>query len=179
MTAGRAPRRPRVLFLTESFRPVLGGGETHIRELSRRLVGGRASAPTVVTRRTDAAWPAEEDLDGVARAARRPVGRRPRRQVRDGARAPCGALRHGGAALRRAGGARARACSACPACVAGAWANRPVVLQPEVNGEMSGEVYTWGTALDRPLPRALVSGAVRAAQPAAARRGGRRRHVAR
>jgi glycosyltransferase involved in cell wall biosynthesis len=31
-----------------------------------------------------------------------------------------------------------------------------VVLQPEVNGELSGEVYTWGTPLDRPPLRGLV-----------------------
>jgi glycosyltransferase involved in cell wall biosynthesis len=36
-----------------------------------------------------------------------------------------------------------------------------VVMQPEVNGELSGEVYTWGTALDRPLPRRFVRGATR------------------
>jgi glycosyltransferase involved in cell wall biosynthesis len=48
-----------------------------------------------------------------------------------------------------------------PGLLAGAWAGRPVVLQPEVNGELTGEVYTWGTPLDRPLPRALVHGAVR------------------
>jgi len=28
--------------------------------------------------------------------------------------------------------------------------SQAVVFQPEVNGEMSGQVYTWGTALDRP-----------------------------
>jgi glycosyltransferase involved in cell wall biosynthesis len=159
LTGGRTARRPRVLFLTESFWPVLGGGETHIRELSRRLVADGFGAE-VVTRRTEAAWPAAEELDGVAI---RRVG-------------PSGAGRGGKyamvprvlAALRRA----ARRCDVLvvrgtrvlglPGLVAGAWANRPVVLQPEVNGEMSGEVYTWGTALDRPLPRAIVSGAVRA-----------------
>jgi glycosyltransferase involved in cell wall biosynthesis len=34
-------------------------------------------------------------------------------------------------------------------------------MQPEVNGELSGDVYTWGTSLDRPLPRRLVRGATR------------------
>jgi glycosyltransferase involved in cell wall biosynthesis len=37
-----------------------------------------------------------------------------------------------------------------------------VVLQPEVNGELSGEVYTWGTALHRPPLRRVVGALVRA-----------------
>ena len=41
------------------------------------------------------------------------------------------------------------------------WASRPVVLQPEVNGELSGEVYTWGTPLHRSWVRRLVAGLVR------------------
>lgn len=159
MTAGRAPGRPRVLFLTESYWPVLGGGETHIRALSRRLVAAGWGAE-VVTRRTDSSWPAAEEDDGVAI---RRVG-------------PAGAGRGGKyamvpralAALRTS----ARRCDVLvvrgtrvlglPGLVAGAWANRPVVLQPEVNGEMSGEVYTWGTALHRPLPRAAVGRVVAA-----------------
>ena len=39
----------RVLFLTESFHPVLGGGEQHILRLARRLVA-LGDAATVVTR---------------------------------------------------------------------------------------------------------------------------------
>src|SRR5204862_6785572 len=54
----------RVLFLTESFHPVLGGGEGHLRDLSRRLAASGMPA-TVVTRRGDRAWPARETLDGV------------------------------------------------------------------------------------------------------------------
>ena len=54
----------RVLFLTESFHPVLGGGEEHIRALGRRLV--RSGLPaTVVTRRGEPEWAAREDLDMV------------------------------------------------------------------------------------------------------------------
>jgi glycosyltransferase involved in cell wall biosynthesis len=158
LTGGRTARRPRVLFLTESFWPVLGGGETHLRDLSRRLVADGFGAE-VVTRRTDASWAAAEELDGVA--VRR-VG-------------PSGAGRGGKYAMvPRVLGVLRKAARRCdvlvvrgtrvlglPGLVAGAWANRPVVLQPEVNGEMTGEVYTWGTALDRPLPRAIVSVAVR------------------
>src|SRR5262249_2414005 len=70
--AGRRPRRRArlaraltgVLFLTESFHPVLGGGEAHIRDLGRRLAAS-AVAVTVVTRRGEGAWPEREELDGI------------------------------------------------------------------------------------------------------------------
>jgi glycosyltransferase involved in cell wall biosynthesis len=48
-----------------------------------------------------------------------------------------------------------------PGLLAARTGGAAVVMQPEVNGELSGEVYTWGTSLDRPLPRRLVRGATR------------------
>ncbi len=54
----------RVLFLAESFHPVLGGGETHVRRLGAALVAA-GDAATVVTRRGDPSWPAEESLEGI------------------------------------------------------------------------------------------------------------------
>ena len=54
----------RVLFLAESFHPMLGGGETHVRRLGSALVAA-GDAATVVTRRAEAAWPAEERVDGI------------------------------------------------------------------------------------------------------------------
>lgn len=146
--------RPRVLFLTESFWPVLGGGETHIRDLSRRLVAGGWGAD-VLTRRTDAAWPPREEADGVAIERVGPSGPGRAKKYALAARVLPALVR------------RARRCDVLvvrgtrvlglPGLLAGSWANRPVVLQPEVNGEMSGEVYTWGTALHLSLPRRLVS----------------------
>jgi glycosyltransferase involved in cell wall biosynthesis len=47
-----------------------------------------------------------------------------------------------------------------PGLVAGRLAGKAVILQPEVNGEMSGEVYWWGTPLDRPLARSTLGAAV-------------------
>jgi glycosyltransferase involved in cell wall biosynthesis len=142
-----------VLFLTESFHPVLGGGEGHIRQLSRRLAaaGMRAS---VLTRRIDAAWPAEETLDGV-------------RVVRVG---PTGAGRGGKYAMvapvlaalrreRRAFGVlvvRGTRVLGLPGLAAARALGKAVVLQPELNGEMSGEVYTWGTPLHVPAVRRAV-----------------------
>jgi glycosyltransferase involved in cell wall biosynthesis len=136
----------RVLFLTESFHPVLGGGEQHVRELGRRLVEQGCSA-TVVTRRGDPAWAAEEVLDGI-RVRRVP---------------PSGPARRGKYAMTPAAMAALwRECHAhdvivvrgtrvlgLPGLAVGRLAGRPVVLQPEINGEMSGEAYTWGTPLGR------------------------------
>jgi glycosyltransferase involved in cell wall biosynthesis len=147
-----------VLFLTESFHPVLGGGERHILSLSRALV--ETGIPcTVVTRRSEADWPADERLDGV-------------RVLRVG---PSGPARRGKylmapaafrTALREARGhdvlvVRGTRVLGLPGLLAARAAGCAVVMQPEVNGELSGEVYTWGTALDRPVPRRFVRGATR------------------
>ena len=142
-----------VLFLTESFHPVLGGGEGHIRQLSRRLAAAGMPA-SVLTRRIDAAWPAEETLDGV-------------RVVRVG---PTGAGRGGKYAMvapalaalrreRRAFGVlvvRGTRVLGLPGVAAARALGKAVVLQPELNGEMSGEVYTWGTPLHVPAVRRAV-----------------------
>ena len=54
----------RVLFLAESFHPILGGGETHVRRLGKALVSA-GHAATVVTRRACRAWPVQESVDGI------------------------------------------------------------------------------------------------------------------
>jgi len=146
---------PRVLFLTESFHPVLGGGEGHIRALGRGLVEA-GLAVTVMTRRTGREWPAEDVLDGM-------------RVVRLG---PSGAGRTGKFAMVP-GVARAlwrepfdllvvrgTRVLGLPGLLMGRLLGRPVVLQAEVNGELSGAAYTWGTPLqDSPL-RPLATSAV-------------------
>jgi glycosyltransferase involved in cell wall biosynthesis len=149
----------RVLFLTESFHPVLGGGEGHVRDLSRRLAASGMPA-TVVTRRGDRSWPARETLDGVGVVRVPPAG-----PARTGKYAMVPAAM---AALRRAAPAhdvvvvRGTRVLGLPGLLAARMARRPVVLQPEVNGEMTGEVYTWGTALDRPVARRAIGMAVAA-----------------
>jgi glycosyltransferase involved in cell wall biosynthesis len=133
----------RVLFLTESFHPVLGGGEAHIRDLGRRLAATGFGA-TVVTRRGDASWPAREELDGI-RVVRVP---------------PPGPGRPGKylmvpAALHALRGERSRydvvvvrgtRVLGLPGLAAARALGKGVVLQPELNGELSGEAYTWGKA---------------------------------
>jgi glycosyltransferase involved in cell wall biosynthesis len=131
----------RVLFLAESFHPVLGGGETHVRRLGAALVAA-GDAATVVTRRGDPSWPAEEAVEGI-RVVRVP---------------PAGPGRTGKflmvpaafrAVLREARGhdvlvVRGTRVLGLPGLVAGRAAGLGVVMQPETNGELSGEAWTWG-----------------------------------
>jgi glycosyltransferase involved in cell wall biosynthesis len=143
----------RVLFLTESFHPVLGGGEGHIRALGRDLV--RTGTPvTVVTRRGESAWPADDTLEGmrIVRVAPPGPGRAGKYRM----------VPHALAALHRLRAeydvlvVRGTRVLGLPGVVAARAAGKRVILQPEVNGEMSGEVYTWGqpfagTLLDRAI----------------------------
>lgn len=148
---------PRVLFLTESYHPVLGGGETHIRALAGRLARLGWTA-TVLTRRSEPSWPAEERLDGV-RVRRVPPsgpGRTGKYAMVPAALAALG----GEAAGHDLVVVRGTRVLGLPAVVAARALGLRVVLQAEVNGEMSGEVYAWGTALEAPLPRRLLSAAV-------------------
>jgi glycosyltransferase involved in cell wall biosynthesis len=133
----------RVLFLAESFHPVLGGGETHVRRLGSALVAAGDEA-TVVTRRGDASWPSEDVVDGI-RVVRVPPpgpGRSGKflmipaacRAVRREAR------RHDVLVVR---GTRVLG---LPGLLAGRASGLGVVMQPETNGELSGEAWTWGKA---------------------------------
>jgi glycosyltransferase involved in cell wall biosynthesis len=148
----------RVLFLTESFHPVLGGGESHILSLGAALAAAGDGA-LVVTRRTDASWPAEETVRGIRVARVAPSGLGPGRKYR----MVGPALR----AVRRLRAdydvlvVRGTRLLGLPGLVAARAAGRPVVLQAELNGEMTGEVYTWGKPwAEAPLGRA-VRGAAR------------------
>jgi glycosyltransferase involved in cell wall biosynthesis len=115
---------------------------------------------TVVTRRGERAWPAEETLDGVRVVRVPPAG-----PGRTGKYAMVSAAL---LALRREAPAydvlvvRGTRVLGLPGLVAARSARKAVVLQPEVNGELTGQVYTWGTALDRPLPRRAIGTAAAA-----------------
>lgn len=153
------PAAPHVLFLTESFHPVLGGGETHVRRLSSRLVAAGWSA-TVVTRRSRPEWPAHDRLDGIG-------------VVRVG---PSGPARSGkylmvpaatSALLRRELRfdlvvVRGTRVLGVPGLLGGRLRGRPVVLQPEIDGELSGDAFLWGNPLARPPWSHAVRAAVAA-----------------
>jgi glycosyltransferase involved in cell wall biosynthesis len=147
----------RVLFLTESFHPVLGGGETHIRQLGGRLVAMGHEA-TVVTRRGERGWLAEEEVDGIRVRRVPPAG--PGRtgkylMVPAAFRAVLReARRHDVLVIR---GTRVLG---MPGLGAARALGRPAILQPEINGELSGEAFTWGWRRGRalePAVRALVA----------------------
>jgi glycosyltransferase involved in cell wall biosynthesis len=146
----------RVLFLAESFHPTLGGGETHIRRLGSQLVAAGDSA-TVVTRRADAAWPAEETVDGIRVRRTGPPGPGRTGKYRMLPAAFAAALdeapRHHVLVVR---GTRVLG---LPGLVAARVRGRAAVLQPEINGELSGEAFTWG----KPWAEGRKGGAVRAA----------------
>jgi 1,2-diacylglycerol 3-alpha-glucosyltransferase len=131
----------RVLFLAESFHPVLGGGEIHVRRLGAALVAAGERA-TVVTRRSEADWPREDAVDGI-RIVRVPPSGPPRigkylmvpaavRAVRREARGHDVLVVRGTRVLGLPGLLAARACGLA------------VILQPETNGELSGEALSWG-----------------------------------
>ena len=147
----------RVLFLTESFHPTLGGGETHIRRLGSQLAAA-GDAVTVLTRRADAAWPVEEHLDGI----------RVRRVGPPGPGAS-GKYRMLPAALREALREAPRhdvlvvrntRVLGVPGLVAARARGTAVVLQPEINGELSGEAFTWGKPWANGVSGRLVLGLV-------------------
>jgi glycosyltransferase involved in cell wall biosynthesis len=146
----------RVLFLAESFHPVLGGGETHIRRLGTALVAAGEGA-TVVTRRGELSWPAVETLDGIRVVRVPPAG--PGRtgkflMIPAAVRAVLReAPRHDVLVVR---GTRVLG---LPGLAVGRAAGLGVVMQPETNGELSGEAWTWGKAwADGPAGR-LARGA--------------------
>lgn len=137
----------RVLFVTESFHPVLGGGERHIRQLATRLAGSGMPC-SVLTRRGAAHWPAEEWLDGVQVLRVPPVG--PARAGKYLMIAPAAARLARARAQFDVAVVRGTRVLGLPALLATRWAGRALVLQPEISGEMSGEIYTWGTRWHRP-----------------------------
>ena len=131
----------RVLFLTESFHPTLGGGETHVRRLGAQLVAA-GDAVTVLTRRADASWPAEDSLDGMRVRRVGPPGPSASGKYR---MLPA-AFRE---ALAEAGRhdvlvVRSTRVLGVPGLLAARARGMPAILQPEINGELSGEAFTWG-----------------------------------
>ncbi len=147
----------RVLFLTESFHPTLGGGETHIRRLGAQLVAA-GDAATVVTRRADASWPAEERLDGIRVRRVPPPGPGASGKYRMLPGALAAAL--GEAAAHDVLVVRGTRVLGLAGLLAARARGAAVVMQPETNGELSGEAFTWGKAWSDGIPGDAVRGAV-------------------
>jgi glycosyltransferase involved in cell wall biosynthesis len=131
----------RVLFLAESFHPVLGGGETHVRRLGAALVAA-GDAATVVTRRGERDWPAEEVVEGIRVVRVPPAG-----PARTGKFLMIPAATR--AVLREARDhdvlvVRGTRVLGLPGLATARASGLGVVMQPETNGELSGEAWTWG-----------------------------------
>jgi glycosyltransferase involved in cell wall biosynthesis len=135
----------RVLFVAKSFYPVCGGGERHVQDLSAALVAAGLAA-TVLTRRSERAWPSAETLNGV-------------RILRVG---PSGPGRIGKYAMvpnvlaamwrERAQYDVVNVCGTrvlgLPVLLAAQALGKPVALQADMSGELTGEIYVWGTSLN-------------------------------
>jgi glycosyltransferase involved in cell wall biosynthesis len=150
-------RAPHVLFLTESFHPVLGGGETHVRRLGAQLAAGGWPV-TVVTRRSQPDWARQERLDDLDVVRVEPSGPARRGKYLMVPRAAAELVRP-----RRRFDlvvVRGTRVLGLPGLLCARWRGVPVVLQPEINGELSGAAYVWGTPLDRAPWRHAVSAAV-------------------
>jgi glycosyltransferase involved in cell wall biosynthesis len=143
----------RLLFLTESFHPILGGGEQHIRRLAGALA--KEGFPcTVLTRRASLDLPAEEYFEGIRVLRVLPAGPgRPGkyRMVPRVVRALYRERKTFDILVVR--GTRVLG---LPGLLCARALGKRLVLQPELNGEFSGDVYTFGTRLDRGLGRLAV-----------------------
>lgn len=148
---------PRILYLTESFHPVLGGGERHVREVGSRLAASGVSV-TVVARRGDAAWPQEETLDGM-RVLRVPPPGTGRSRKYAMVLPAMGVLRRERKSYDVVIVPGTRVLG-LPALLLARALRKRVVLQAEINGEMSGEIYTWGTVAHLPAVRRAVAAGV-------------------
>ena len=131
----------RVLFLTESFHPTLGGGETHVKRLGAQLVAA-GDAVTVLTRRADASWPIEDEIEGIRVRRVGPPGPGASGKYRMLPAAFRETLRE--APRHDVLVVRSTRVLGLPGLVAARARGTPVVLQPEINGELSGEAFTWG-----------------------------------
>ncbi len=147
----------RVLFLAESFHPTLGGGETHIRRLGAQLVAA-GDAVTVLTRQADASWPVEEVLDGIRVRRVPPPGPGASGKYRMLPAAFREALRE--APRHDVLVVRGTRVLGLPGLVAARARGTAVVLQPEINGELSGEAFTWGKSWASGATGRLVRAAV-------------------
>jgi glycosyltransferase involved in cell wall biosynthesis len=130
---------------------VLGGGETHVRALGAALAP-LGLAATVVTRRGEADWPETEDLDGI-RVVRVPPPGPGRTGKYAMVPAAMRALTREPFDLLVVRGTRVLG---LPGLLVARARGKPVVMQAEINGELSGEAFTWGTPLNRRPYRDLV-----------------------
>jgi glycosyltransferase involved in cell wall biosynthesis len=133
--------RPRVCLLTETYHPVVGGGEKQAQSLAEDLV--RRGLPTlVVTRRTDRSLPPLEVLNGVRIHRVPPVGasRAPRWQMVISSLRVLVRARHEFDVVLVAG----FKALGIPGVLAARLFGKVCVLKADSNGEMSGAFFAGG-----------------------------------
>ena len=158
MPPSRAKSRPpRVRLVTETYAPVIGGAETQAKALAAGLIA--AGIPvTVITRRSDPAFPAEETLDGVPVRRLGPVGGGQLKKWRMIPRLLAELVRSRGEYTHLlVCGYRVLG---IPAVIAARLTGRRVILKADNNGEMNGDYFLPGAkhlGLAGPLVRAIVA----------------------
>lgn len=152
-------RRPlSIVFMAETYHPILGGGEKHTRSLARGLVE-EGFKVDVVTRQSTADLAPLENDGGVTIHRVGPTGQG---RTKKFAMAP-GALRTARRLARESdvvmnGGTRVLA---LPARMAVARTSCALVLRPELNGELDGSLALWGrkaNAIERGAAFAMARG---------------------
>ncbi|MDJ1008308.1 MAG: glycosyltransferase family 4 protein [Paracoccaceae bacterium] len=132
---------PRVWLLTETYAPIIGGGETQARTVAMGL--SRTGIPvTVVTRRSEAGLAPRETLDGVPVRRLGPSGRGHLKKWRMVPGLFFTLL------LSRREFTHLLVCGyrvlGIPAVAAGRLLGKPVILKADNNGEMSGAYFVEG-----------------------------------
>jgi glycosyltransferase involved in cell wall biosynthesis len=133
----------RVCILTETYHPVVGGGETQARLLAEQLCA-RNAAVCVLTRRSDGTFPAVERMDQVRVYRVGPVGRGQLKKwgLLVSTVLPMFRLRHAYDVLFVSG----FRILGVPAVLVGRALGKRIVLKADSQGEMSGEFFGPGLA---------------------------------
>jgi glycosyltransferase involved in cell wall biosynthesis len=133
----------KVCILTETYHPVVGGGETQARLLAEQLCA-RSAAVCVLTRRSDATFPAVERMDRVQVYRVGPVGRGQLKKwgLLVTTVLPMFRLRHAYDVLFVSG----FRILGVPAVLVGRALGKRIVLKADSQGEMSGEFFGPGLA---------------------------------
>src|SRR5688572_836019 len=133
----------RVCILTETYHPVVGGGETQARLLAEQLCAGNAVV-CVLTRRSDGAFPAVERMEQVRVYRVGPVGRGQLKKwgLLVSTVLPLFRVRHAYDVLFVSG----FRILGVPAVLVGRALGKRIVLKADSQGEMSGEFFGAGLA---------------------------------
>ena len=142
-------RRPRLCLLTETYYPVVGGGESQARAMAADL-GARGLGVIVITRRSSRALPPVEHFEGSTIYRVRPAGRGGSKRWAMLLTALPALLAHAGKYdVIYVSGFKALGVSAV---LASKLLRKPCILKADSNGEMSGAFFAGGLRKLRMTP---------------------------